>query len=191
MSQLTGKALVSIISDSEVVYDRDGTMTQGPLYPMAVKRLRWERMRMALLGLAREWRARQAGVGAGSTARWDMAMGNMERDLERHQEKATLDSPEDDKGTSGRRSFTRRRSSSKLGRTSGASAAAAAPASAAANATDSAGGGAESAAGSNGMLEVDVTPTPDRPPTRSPGQLSRSASRLLGLGGGKQDFSSA
>lgn len=78
VSQISGEILADIINDSVTVFDSKGEATRASRYPTATKKLRWERIRLSLLA-----EARKVINAAGSKARWDMALGQMEMDFEK------------------------------------------------------------------------------------------------------------
>ena len=93
VSQIIGSVLIDIIQTSVVVYDKQGGVGNAFVYPTAVKKLRWERVRLSLIAEARLRLASSGNV----KGRWDLALGSMELDLEKVKETEVENSvsPED------------------------------------------------------------------------------------------------
>lgn len=84
VSLINGEELTDIVYTSVTAYDRKGNPTQAPLYPLAVKRMRWERVRLALLAAAAKQRKLNAAAAGGAKRGvWDAALNQMEVDLEK------------------------------------------------------------------------------------------------------------
>jgi len=84
-------------------------MTSAFRYPIAIKKLRWERMKMALIGLARQIRQKEHKGGM-----WDLALSQMEDDLERHVDTTPSGTSPDEKGK--KSNFLKRQLTGKLHR---------------------------------------------------------------------------
>ena len=78
VAQLSGEEMTEIISTSQMVYDKEGNEMNYYMFPIAMRKLRWARVRLTLIHAARQTILSRS---EGGMKHWDKALGQMEQDI--------------------------------------------------------------------------------------------------------------